>query len=68
MLPDSRRYFVKTGRIRATIHSLSLSRVGGQPGNFDYVQSELVEIIVDEEYKRALIPSTIWFGPWCEYK
>ncbi|KAH6606120.1 hypothetical protein Trco_005273 [Trichoderma cornu-damae] len=61
-LPDSPRYFVKKGEIQRAINSLS--RVRGQPEDSDYVQNELAEIIANEEYERALIPSTTWFGSW----
>jgi MFS family permease len=30
----------------------------------EYVQIELSEIIANEEYERALIPSTSWLGSW----
>lgn len=60
--PDSPRYFVKKGQIQQAIDSLS--RVRGQPKTSEYVQSELAEIIANEEYERALIPSTTWFGSW----
>lgn len=62
LLPDSPRYFVKKGEIQKAINSLS--RVRGQPEDSDYVQNELAEIIANEEYERALIPSTTWFGSW----
>ena len=62
LLPDSPRYFVKRGRIADAIDSLS--RVRGQPKESEYVQSEVAEIIANEEYERALIPSTSWFGGW----
>ncbi|KZZ95467.1 monosaccharide transporter [Moelleriella libera RCEF 2490] len=61
-LPDSPRYFVKKGLIHQAI--TALSRVRGQPENSEYVQSEIAEIIANEEYERALIPSTTWFGSW----
>lgn len=61
-LPDSPRYFVKKGKIQQAIDALS--RVRGQPENSEYVQTELAEIIANEEYERALIPSTTWFGSW----
>lgn len=61
-LPDSPRYFVKKGEIQKAINSLS--RVRGQPEDSDYVQNELAEIVANEEYERALIPSTTWFGTW----
>ncbi|OAQ78845.1 sugar porter (SP) family MFS transporter [Purpureocillium lilacinum] len=61
-LPDSPRYFVKKGQINKAISALS--RVRGQPENSEYVQSEIAEIIANEEYERALIPNTTWFGSW----
>ena len=61
-LPDSPRYFVKKGDIPRAINALS--RVRGQPEDSIYVQSELAEIVANEEYERALIPSTTWFGSW----
>jgi hypothetical protein len=62
LLPDSPRYFVKKGKIEAA--SDALSRVRGQPKDSKYVQSELAEIIANEEYERALIPNATWFGSW----
>lgn len=61
-LPDSPRYFVKKGEIERAINALA--RVRGQPESSEYVQSEIAEIIANEEYERALIPSTTWFGSW----
>lgn len=61
-LPDSPRYFVKKGDIPRAIHALA--RVRGQPEDSHYVQSELAEIVANEEYERALIPSTNWLGSW----
>lgn len=61
-LPDSPRYFVKKGQIQQAIDALS--RVRGQPPNSEYVQTEIAEIVANEEYERALIPSTTWFGSW----
>lgn len=62
LLPDSPRYFVKKGNLAAATESLS--RVRGQPAESDYIQMELAEIVANEEYERALIPSTTWFGSW----
>lgn len=62
MLPDSPRYYVKKGRIQDAV--AALSRVRGQPQDSEFVQSEVAEIIANEEYERALIPSTTWFGSW----
>merc|ERR1712169_23511 len=61
-LPDSPRYFVKKGKLAKAKNALA--RVRGQPEDSIYVQSELSEIIANEEYERALIPSTTWFGSW----
>ena len=61
-LPDSPRYFVKKGNLPAARDALA--RVRGQPQDSVYVQSELAEIVANEEYERALIPSTTWFGSW----
>jgi sugar porter (SP) family MFS transporter len=61
-LPDSPRFFVKKGRIEAARNALA--RVRGQPEDSIFVQSELAEIIANEEYERALIPDTTWFGSW----
>jgi sugar porter (SP) family MFS transporter len=61
-LPDSPRYFVKKGEIQKAISALA--RVRGQPESSEYVQTEIAEIVANEEYERALIPSTTWFGSW----
>ncbi|KAG5979177.1 hypothetical protein E4U55_005479 [Claviceps digitariae] len=61
-LPDSPRYFVKKGQIQQAVEALS--RVRGQPADSEYVQTEIAEIVANEEYERALIPSTTWFGSW----
>ncbi|KAI9151446.1 Major facilitator-type transporter ecdD [Paramyrothecium foliicola] len=61
-LPDSPRYYVKRGRIEKATDALA--RVRGQPLDSVYVQNELAEIIANEEYERALIPSTSWIGGW----
>lgn len=61
-LPDSPRYFVKRGRLAQAAEALS--RIRGQPKESEYVQIELSEIIANEEYERALIPSSSWFDSW----
>jgi sugar porter (SP) family MFS transporter len=61
-LPDSPRYFVKRGQIEKAVDALS--RVRGQPKDSKYVQSEIAEIVANEEYERQMIPSTSWFGSW----
>jgi len=62
LLPDSPRYFVKRGNLEAA--SDALCRLRGQPRESEYIQYELAEIVANEEYERALIPSTSWFGSW----
>jgi len=62
LLPDSPRYFVKKGNLLKA--KSALARVRGQPEDSIYVQSELAEIVANEEYERALIPSTTWAGSW----
>ncbi|KAH8652119.1 general substrate transporter [Xylariales sp. PMI_506] len=61
-LPDSPRYFVKCGNIAAATDSLS--RLRGQPKDSDYIQAELAEIVANEEYERALIPTNTWWSSW----
>jgi len=61
-LPDSPRYFVKRGRVDAA--RMALSRLRGQPIDSEYIEVELSEIVANEEYERALIPTTGWFGSW----
>jgi MFS family permease len=61
-LPDSPRYFVKRGRVEKARESLV--RLRGQPPGSEYIEAELAEIVVNEEYERSLIPSTGWFSSW----
>ncbi|OAA52972.1 Sugar/inositol transporter [Cordyceps fumosorosea ARSEF 2679] len=61
-LPESPRYYIKKGQIQKAV--ASISRLRGQPESSEYVQSEVAEIVANEEYERALIPSTTWFGSW----
>ncbi|KAI5286559.1 hypothetical protein KEM55_000266, partial [Ascosphaera atra] len=63
-LPDSPRYYVKKGRIAEA--AKALSRVRDQPEDSIYVQSELQEIISNEEYERSVIPTTDWFSSWAQ--
>lgn len=62
LLPDSPRYFVKKGRIEDA--ALALARLRGQPKDSEYIRAELTEIVANEEYERALIPDTTFFGSW----
>lgn len=61
-LPDSPRYFVKRGSIEQARNALA--RLRGQPSNSEYIEAELAEIVANEEYERALIPSSGWFSSW----
>lgn len=61
-LPDSPRYFVKKGNV--PMARSSLSKLRGQPEGSIFIESELAEIIANEEYESALIPSTTWAGSW----
>ncbi|KAM3504397.1 hypothetical protein MY11210_008366 [Beauveria gryllotalpidicola] len=61
-LPESPRYYIKKGMVQKAVSSVS--RLRGQPESSEYVQSEVAEIVANEEYERALIPSTTWFGSW----
>ncbi|ERT03008.1 hypothetical protein HMPREF1624_01312 [Sporothrix schenckii ATCC 58251] len=61
-LPDSPRFFVKRGHLSKARRALSQLR--GQPEQSEYVEYELAEIVANEEYEKALIPDTTWFGTW----
>ncbi|KXL41311.1 hypothetical protein M433DRAFT_56930 [Acidomyces richmondensis BFW] len=61
-LPDSPRFFVKRGRIEKA--RLSLCRLRGQAADSEFIETELAEIIANEEYERALIPAGSWFNGW----
>jgi sugar porter (SP) family MFS transporter len=62
MLPDSPRYFVKRGRLEKATRALE--RLRGQPQDSPYIQSELAEIVANEEYERSIIPTTTFFSSW----
>jgi len=62
MLPDSPRYFVKKGQLEKATRSLE--RLRGQPADSPYIQSELAEIVANEEYERSIIPTTTFFSSW----
>ncbi|KAK5213934.1 hypothetical protein LTR41_000126 [Exophiala xenobiotica] len=61
-LPDSPRYFVKRGKLEQA--TIALAKLRGQPRESEYVQVELSEIVANEEYERAIIPSAGWFSSW----
>ncbi|OQO04723.1 hypothetical protein B0A48_09646 [Cryoendolithus antarcticus] len=62
LLPDSPRYFVKRGRVEKARNALA--RLRGQPGDSEYIEAELAEIIANEEYERSIIPAGSWFTGW----
>jgi sugar porter (SP) family MFS transporter len=64
MLPDSPRYFVKTGRLEKA--GESLRRLRGQPVDSDFIQNELAEIVANEEYERSIIPTTGFISSWMQ--
>jgi hypothetical protein len=43
---------------------MALSRLRGQSPDSEYIEVELSEIIANEEYERALIPTTGWVSGW----
>lgn len=61
-LPESPRYYIKKGMVQKAV--TSIAKLRGQPESSEFVQSEVAEIVANEEYERALIPSTTWFGSW----
>jgi len=61
-LPDSPRYFVKRGKIEKARNALT--RLRNQPPDSKFVEAELTEIILNEEYERSIIPSSSWFSSW----
>ena len=61
-LPDSPRYFVKRGRIEKARHALT--RLRNQPPDSQFIEAELTEIILNEEYERQMIPSSTWYASW----
>ncbi|KYK56294.1 hypothetical protein DCS_08264 [Drechmeria coniospora] len=63
-MPESPRYFIKKGMVQKA--TSALSRVRCQPESSKYIQREIAEIITNEEYESALIPSTTWFGSWAD--
>lgn len=64
MLPDSPRYFVKTGRLEKA--GEALRRLRGQPVDSDYIQNELAEIVANEEYERSIIPTAGFISSWMQ--
>ena len=42
----------------------ALVRLRGQPPHSEYIEVELSEIVINEEYERKLIPSSGWASSW----
>lgn len=61
-LPESPRYFVKRGNIEKA--RASLASVRGQPAGSEFVETELAEIIANQEYERQVIPAGGWLRSW----
>lgn len=61
-LPDSPRYFVKRGNIEKA--RKALTKLRNQPPDSKFVEAELTEIILNEEYERSIIPQGSWFNSW----
>jgi sugar porter (SP) family MFS transporter len=61
-LPETPKFFVKTGQIEKAIKSLSLLR--SQPEDSKYVTRELNEIIENYEFEKALIPTQTYWESW----
>ncbi|KAJ5175962.1 Major facilitator-type transporter ecdD [Penicillium canariense] len=57
LLPESPRYYVRSGRMDDALRSLE--RVRGQPGSNPAIQAELAEIKANFEYEKQ-IASTSW--------
>ncbi|KAF8817040.1 general substrate transporter [Phlegmacium glaucopus] len=62
ILPESPRYFIKRNNHEAA--RASLSRLRGQPGDSEYIESELAEIIANAEYEKRVTPSGSYFESW----
>ncbi len=61
-LPETPKFFVKTGQIEKAIKSLSLLR--SQPEDSKYVTRELNEIIENYEFEKTLIPTQTYWESW----
>lgn len=62
LLPESPRYFVKRGNIEEARRSLATLR--GQPGNSEYIETELSEIVANAEYERSLSRTPTYISSW----
>ena len=61
-LPETPRYWVKRGNIEKARNCLA--RVRNQPAGSEFVETELAEIIANQEYERQVIPNRGYFGSW----
>lgn len=62
LLPESPRYYVKRGKFEEARQSLASLR--GQPGDSEFVEAELAEIVANCEYELKVIPSDTYFSSW----
>jgi sugar porter (SP) family MFS transporter len=62
LLPESPRYFVKHGKNEEARRALASLR--GQPGDSDYIEMELAEIVANAEYEKRAIPTNSYFSTW----
>ncbi|KAF9062940.1 putative MFS monosaccharide transporter [Rhodocollybia butyracea] len=62
LLPESPRYLIKKGRIEDARRVLE--RLRGQPGNSEYIEDEIAEIMANHEFERQLIPDSGYWGSW----
>lgn len=62
LLPESPRWYVKTGKVDEA--RKALSRVRGQPMDSDYIKDEIAEIIANHEYETELTPNVTYLSSW----
>jgi sugar porter (SP) family MFS transporter len=62
VLPESPRYFVKKGQVEKA--EGVLARLRGQPRDSEYVQTELAEIIANNEYELRVVPQGSYWSSW----
>jgi len=62
ILPESPRYFVMKGQLKAA--AASLAYVRGQPVESEYIKDELAEIVANNEYELQVVPQTSYIGSW----
>nr|KIR84641.1 glucose transporter [Cryptococcus tetragattii IND107] len=62
LLPESPRWYVKTGKVDEA--RKALSRVRGQPMDSEYIKDEIAEIIANHEYETELTPNVTYLSSW----